>query len=64
MAYLIHCLVVAKEFRMLVGDVFTYIASTFEHLSTSYAPELLFLLLPVVVFGDDRELTGYCEPGA
>jgi len=56
MAYLIHCLIVAKEFRVLVGDVFAYVTSAFEHLSASQAPELLFLLLPVMVFGDDREL--------
>ena len=35
MAYLIHRLIVAKEFRVLIGDVFTYITSAFEHLSAS-----------------------------
>ena len=57
MTYLVHRFIIAKKFRVLVGDVFAYITSAFEHLSAGEAPELLFLLLPVMVFGDDRELT-------
>jgi hypothetical protein len=33
MAYLVHRLIVSKKFWVLVGDVFAYITSTFEHLS-------------------------------
>lgn len=57
-AYLVHRLVIAKKFRVLVGDVFAYITSAFEHLSASKAPELLLFFLVEMVFGDDRELTG------
>ena len=56
-AYLVHRLVIAKKFWVLVGGVFAYITSAFEHLSASQAPEFLWVFLVEMVFGDYRKLT-------